>query len=163
MILDNRTTIISEIDGVITDGTSDIGELNIVISKRYNLKDFEAINMIKKHFNFVFMSSSGNINLTLCRKRNIPFFVAEANKKNTYGSILSRYSISPDNVIYVGSTYSDVDCIRMSSISFCPVDAVPAVLKSVSMVLDVKGGEGVLCHLYEYLNNKLLSEASIYE
>ena len=48
--------IVSEIDGIITEDLAGIGEFNITMFKQFYLKDFEAINLIKKYWNVVFVS-----------------------------------------------------------------------------------------------------------
>ena len=73
--------VVSEIDGIITEHLTAIGELNTVMFKQFYMKDFEAINRIKKDWGFVFLSSDASVNMTLCRKRNIPFYHAERSKK----------------------------------------------------------------------------------
>jgi len=57
MLLENIKLVISEIDGIITEGLVGFGEMNIPMFKQFFIKDFEAINEIKKHWGFVFISS----------------------------------------------------------------------------------------------------------
>lgn len=151
MDLSNIKTVVSELDGIVTEHLVGIGELNTVMFKQFYMKDFEAINLIKKNWNFVFMSSDASINVSLCKKKNIPFFYAEKDKKTVYNNILQRYSITPDNVLYVGSSYSDIDCARLSGVSMCPEDAVPQIKNVVDYVIPVYSGTGVLCYVYEAL------------
>ena len=77
--------IVSELDGVITEGLTAYGEMNVPMFKQFCTKDFEAINLIKKmDYSFVFMSVDAAINMSMCRKRNIAFFQAERSKKDVY-------------------------------------------------------------------------------
>ena len=153
MSFDNISLVISEIDGIVTEHLVALGEMNTVMFKQFYMKDFEAINLIKKDWGFVFLSSDANINLSLCKKRNIPFFFADRNKKEAYNQIMQRYSLTPDNVLYVGSSYSDIECIKMSGISMCPEDAVPQVKALVSDVIPIYSGTGILCYVYELLQD----------
>jgi 3-deoxy-D-manno-octulosonate 8-phosphate phosphatase (KDO 8-P phosphatase) len=116
--------IVSEIDGIVTEHLFGIGEMNITMFKQYYMKDFEAINQIKSNCNFVFLSSDAAINLSLCRKRSIPFYHAERNKKDVLVQILRRYNCTPENLLYIGCSYSDIDCMKLAEISLCPEDAV---------------------------------------
>ena len=86
----NIKLIVSEIDGIVTEHLVAFGEMNVVMFKQFYMKDFEAINLIKKDWGFTFLSSDANINASLCKKRNIPFFFAERNKKEVYNQILQR-------------------------------------------------------------------------
>ncbi len=151
--------IVSEIDGIITEGLSGIGELNVVMFKNFFMRDFEAINLLKKDFIFVFLSSDPSINMSLCRKKNIPFYYAERNNKvEIMRQILNRYSLTPDNLSYVGCSYSDIDCIYLSKFSFCPEDSAPKIKSICDCVVPVYGGGGVLCSVYEFLKCNLLTD-----
>lgn len=151
MDLSNIKMVVSEVDGIVTEHLSGMGEMGITMFKQFYMKDFEAINLIKQNWMFAFLSIDASISMTLCKKRNIPFFLAERSKKEVYGNILLRYSLTADNILYVGSTYSDIDCLRMSGISMCPEDAVVLVKNTVDRVLPVYGGTGVLCCVYDNL------------
>ena len=54
--------IVSEIDGVITSGVSQIDNVGITLFKDFYLGDFEAINKLKSTFQFVFLSADNNVN-----------------------------------------------------------------------------------------------------
>ena len=152
MDLSNIKLVISEIDGIITEGLTGYGEMNIPLFKQFCMKDFEAINLIKKSLGFVFMSSDANINASMCKKRNIPFYFAERNKAEVFPIITQRFGLTPENVLYVGSSYSDVECMELAEVSVCPEDAVSEVFDIATVVLSVYSGAGVLCHLYEMIN-----------
>lgn len=153
MDLSKVKLVVSEIDGIVTEHLVGYGELNSVMFKQFYMKDFEAVNLIKKDWGFVFLSSDAAINMSMCKKRNIPFYYAEKNKKEIYTAILRRFSLSPDNILYVGSSYSDIECIKLSGITICPEDAAPSVMTLVDRVVPVISGAGVLCHVYELLND----------
>jgi len=151
MNFDSIKIIISEVDGIITDGLVGFGELNSVLFKQFFIKDFEAINLIKKNYGFVFISSEAAVNMSMCKKRQIPFYMAERSKTEVYGNILRKFDISPENVLYVGSSYSDIDCLRMSNTSMCPEDAPSKVKNVVDHVIPVYSGNGVICYLCDML------------
>lgn len=143
--------IVSEVDGIITEGLSGIGEMNQVLFKQFYTKDFEAINELKKDYVFVFMSIDPAISMSLCRQRNIPFYFAEKSKSNLLGNILRKYSMTADNLLYVGSTYSDVKPMITAAFSMCTEDS-PSKVKNVSdHVMPYMGGTGVLCYVCDFL------------
>lgn len=109
--------VVSEIDGVITDGKVNIIETGLQIQKNFSIKDLEIINKIKKTHRFAFMSSNNSINYTLCAHRNIPFFWAETNKVATLNKILQRYGFSVDNVLYVGANPTDLEVVKYVPLS----------------------------------------------
>lgn len=154
MNLNNIKFVLSEIDGVVTEYLTGFGEMGIPMFKQFCTKDFEAINNIKRlGYGFAFISSDAHINMSLCKKKNIPFFFAEKDKRTTYvDKILNRFSLSPDNVLYVGSNYSDIVCLRMSGISMCPEDAPSMVRKEVSSIIPIYSGNGIICHVNDLLS-----------
>lgn len=156
MDLNSIKLVISEVDGIITEGLVGFGEMNIPMFKQFYVKDFEAINIIKKNWKFAFMSSDAAINMSLCRKRSISFFHAAGQKLHTYNNVLRHFGVTADNVLYVGSSYSDIECIRPSSVSMCPEDAAPQVKNAVDHVIPIYGGAGVLCYVCEVLNGHKL-------
>jgi YrbI family 3-deoxy-D-manno-octulosonate 8-phosphate phosphatase len=151
MDLSNIQLVVSEVDGIITEHLVAIGEFNTVMFKQFCMKDFEAINLIKKDYMFVFLSSDASISLSLCKKRNVPFFFAERNKKEVLNNILIKYSTNPDNLLYIGSSFSDIDCMKIAGTSMCPEDAVSKVKNISDHVIPVYSGTGVLSYVYEML------------
>jgi 3-deoxy-D-manno-octulosonate 8-phosphate phosphatase KdsC-like HAD superfamily phosphatase len=154
----NVKLIVSEVDGIITEGQAAIDNMNNTLFKFFYLGDFEAINLLKKHYNFVFLSSDNNVTYNIMRTRNIPFFWAKQSKKEVLTDIMHRYSVNPEKVMYIGCNFSDLECIDMIPFSFCPNDAVDSVrTKLLNMkdvcgfdgILDTYGGYGVLSEVYE--------------
>lgn len=152
MELDKVKVVISEVDGIITEGLVGLGEMDLTMFKQFYMKDFEAINLIKREWKFAFLSTDAAISMSLCRKRNIPFYHAERSKMEIYKRITQRFSITPDNVLYVGSSYSDIECMQASGVTMCPEDAVPQVKNAVDHVIPVYGGTGILCYVCEVLH-----------
>jgi 3-deoxy-D-manno-octulosonate 8-phosphate phosphatase (KDO 8-P phosphatase) len=151
--------IVSEVDGILTEHLSAIDPLGVTIFKEYCMKDFEAINEFKKTFNFAFVSLDQNINYNVCRNRNIKAFFSHKNKKDKKQlliEVMRTYSTTPEGVLYVGSSYSDLECMHMVPLTFCPSDAVRSVKKISSCILECASGMGVLCELYELIRPEII-------
>lgn len=117
--MDNIKLVVSEIDGVITDGRQPIDELGNTSFKNFFTADFEAINKIKTKCPFVFISSDNSVSYNLCRNKNIPFYWAPKDKRQVLLEILRRYNITADNTLYIGSKLSDIPCMQLIPNSFC--------------------------------------------
>ena len=150
--------IISEIDGVITDGMSAEDEMGHVLYKHFNLRDFAAINELKKRFKFVFLSDDNNINYNMCRRRNIPFYWAqnENEKYDALVKILRRYECTPDQTIYIASKVSDIKCVRLIPKSMCPNDAGLFLREMCYAPFVADGGRGIFCELLDLLNGGVI-------
>ena len=141
--------VVSEVDGIITNGESYYDALASVPLKTFCMKDFEAINEIKKEFKFIFLSSAAYVSEYLCKKKNIPFYHSPRNKLEGMKKILSYYSVTPEEVMFVGNMYTDIECIKMIPLSICPDDSV-AEVKERSLIHTYSfGGYGVLSEIYD--------------
>lgn len=141
--------VVSEVDGIITNGELLYDALASVPLKTFCMKDFEAINGIKKEFKFVFLSSSAFVSEYLSKKKNIPFYHSPRNKLDGMKKILAHYSVTPDEIMFIGSMYSDIECVKLVPLSICPDDAI-AEVKERSLIHTYSfGGFGVLSEIYD--------------
>jgi len=153
----NVKLIVSEIDGIITDGTYAEDEIGNIIYKIYNSKDFDAINELRRYFKFAFLSSDNRINYNMCKRKNISFYWAknEREKLEKLGEIMRRYSITPDETVYVGSKISDRKCLQTVPNSLCPEDA-GNLIKDVCFAYFIKeSGKGILVELLDLLQDRI--------
>ena len=157
--LSNIKLIVSEIDGVITDGTYPEDEMGHVLYKVYQSKDFSAINELKRKFKFVFLSDDNHVSYNMCKRRSIPFFWGrnENDKYDKLVEVLRRYSCTPDETVYIGSKISDVKCCRMIPKSFCPDDAGHYLKEICWAEFTTNGGTGIMSELLYLLakNSKI--------
>lgn len=143
-----------EIDGVITEGLVCITDMPSVAFKQYNLKDFEAIDELKNTFKVVVVSSDWAVNKNLCASRHIPFFCMKT-KKEALSKAMIKYGVTPEEVVYVGHSFSDIDNCRMIPFSLCPSDAVSDI-KNCCHVLESFAGYGVMAEIYDLLKNEII-------
>lgn len=150
----NIEIIVSEVDGVLTNGVDSIDTMNNTVFKSYHTKDFEAINMIKPYFTFVFLSSDPSVSYGVMRSRNIPFYFTKtkADKKiDILHKIISKYNTTPENLLYIGSKFSDIDCMRLAEFSISPYDGVTPIRNMANYLSPIFGGAGVICDVYDLL------------
>ena len=146
--------IVSAVDGVITDGLMPVDELVNTPFKNYCMRDLEVINEIKKLYRFVFISQDNSVNYNFFRRKNVPFYFApggDKTKKRVLVEIMKKYNVKPDNVMYVGCSYSDIECMHLAEVSLCTKDAPGSVSLAADYLIPARAGEGVLCELYEIL------------
>lgn len=150
----NIQIIISEVDGIVTNGLDAMDNLNNVLFKNYSNKDFEAINFLKPYFTFVFITSDPAISYGVMRGKNIPFYYTTnkiESKTDIINKIINRYNVTPENILYIGSKLSDLPCIDVSEISVVPKDAPTELKHRASIVADVNGGAGIVCYVHNLL------------
>ena len=145
--------IISEVDGVLTRDTFRVDELGHVLYKEYNINDLEIINKIKNSIPVVFLSSDNHISYHFFRRKNIPFYWAKKDKVSVLRTILQRYSVTPDEVVYIAGKISDLGCVRMIPTAFCPIN-LSSFFNKYTTTLHVNPGEGVFVYFYLNFFNK---------
>lgn len=153
--------IVSEIDGVITDGAHPEDEMGNVFYKTYQSKDFDAINELKKKYTFIFLSKDKRVNYNMCQRRNIKFQFArnEEEKYKRLIELMRKYNCSPDEVIYIGAKISDRKCLQLVPKSFCPDDAGQYIKDLCWAHFTSTGGTGILAELlYLLKSNALVDE-----
>ena len=144
--------VVSEMDGIITEGLMPIGPLgDHAMFKEYYFKDFEAINQIKRYFKFVFLAKDNYVNYNLTGQKQIPFFWSRKSKKHLtlLKEILPKYDVELRNIMYIGCSYSDEKCMELVAKSVCPADSPTGVIGRADVVLEVSGGCGVLMNFYD--------------
>lgn len=149
-----------DLDGVVNEGLTGYGEMGIVLFKQYNQKDFEAINELRKTFIVVVVSTDSSINYSVCKSKNIPFFVSPKSKKDALSRAMVKYGATPDEVVYVGNSFSDTENCRMIPFSLCPSDAVGEV-KSCCHMLESFAGYGVMAEVYDFLKSEIISRKKL--
>lgn len=149
--------IISEIDGVLTDGTYAEDELGNILYKSFNHKDFSAINELKKYYKLVFISDDNRINYHMCQRRNLPFYWCKGavEKHSTLLEISRKYNTSLENIIYIGAKISDKKCLQAVPHSMCPDDAGETLKNIVWAQFLIAGGKGIFVELLDLLGDNI--------
>lgn len=146
--------IVSEIDGVLTNGLKPLDHMNHTMFKYYYDRDFEAISELKQFFTFVFLAEDPDVSYNVMRTRNIPaYFVTNREDKLTIltNKIMARYNVGPENLLYVGNKISDIPCMNYAEISFTFPQSPIRVQQAATTVLDVTSGFGVISKVHEIL------------
>ena len=164
--------VVFDFDGVFTDGKINIGKKSLV---SYNVKDGQAISMLKKNGIKVGCISSFNFKFdNLCLKEQMEgseitrpitsrevifqhlgfdkYSIGIGNKLKILKKWVKELGMTMYDVAYMGDDLSDVDIIKCPEIvSACPSDACIECLK-VSMYVSVKsGGNGCVRDFVEFL------------
>lgn len=151
----NIKIIVSEIDGVITDGSSFIDHMNFTLFKKYCNMDLDIVNELKKHFTFVFLSSDSSVSYNIMRYRNIPTYFSN-NKEDKLDilkhKIMPRYGFGPVDLLYIGNRLDDVGCMKYAEIKLTTNNTLNEVMSVANYVFETHPGSGVLCELYDILS-----------
>lgn len=150
--------IILDVDGVLTDGRKIYNSEGLCIYKTFCDKDFTAIKKAKASgIKVCFLSGDENINKQIAENRNIDFYSSRFEKKENFlPKLLETYNCLKNEVVFIGDDIFDLQLLKEIKYSFCPSDASKEVKNQVFKVLDVKGGDNVVMHLFDFLAEKNL-------
>ncbi len=150
-ILPQISTLIFDIDGVLTDGTVTIfpnGEL----IRKMNIKDGYALKTaVDMKFN-VCIISGGNNKSVLTRLQGLgikDIYLGAHNKIEQLHDYLDSKNIKLENVLYMGDDIPDYPVMELVGLPTCPQDAVPEIKGIAKYVSHKKGGNGAVRDIIE--------------
>lgn len=149
--------VVFDLDGVLTDGHYYVGDRGEV-SKSFYTRDFYAIaELVKYDIQVLILTQSHDkvIERQIERIREHSAWwkiICNDNKlllktgvvyKNEYLSCIAKeYSISYDDIAYMGDAENDLPCMKEVGITACPSDAVPIIKENSNYISDFAGGQG---------------------
>lgn len=137
--------VVSDFDGVFTDGKLTVYS-DGKTSKNVDYKDIMAIaNIIKQNIKFAIISGETSVAIDIMKSKfpTIDAFQNERKKINVLNSLLEKYNLTPDNVIYIGDDINDIECLNFVTFPATVSDAHDSVKKLDNIFISPKtGGNG---------------------
>jgi len=151
--LNDITTLIFDVDGVLTDGTITVttdGEM----LRTMNIKDgFALKTAVDAGYNVCIISGGSNEGV---RKRLSglgikDIYLGVHNKIEQLNDYFSKKSITKEQTLYMGDDIPDFPVMQLVALPCCPQDAVPEI-KAVSKYISHKnGGKGAVRDVIEQI------------
>jgi len=150
--------IITDVDGVLTDGGIYTGP-NGIVFKKFNVKDGAGVKILKSmNIDTVIMSSEADmVNKSILENRSKKIGI-----KHCFSSIDDKYKFLLDfmnanhlhsaNIIYIGDDINDLDAMQLAKYRACPADAVSEIKKICNIELSKNGGMGCFRELVDKLS-----------
>lgn len=150
-ILNDITTFIFDIDGVLTDSSvhvSPTGEMLRIM----NIRDGFAMKAaIESGYNLCIISGGSNEGVRI-RLQNLgikDIHLGSADKVQTFNEYIASHQINPEQVLYMGDDIPDFHVMKLVGLPTCPQDAV-AEIKAISKYISHKnGGKGAVREIIE--------------
>lgn len=147
--------IILDVDGVLTDGKKYYDKDGTVRMKTFCDKDWTAIKRLKALDIKVIFLTGDPFNVAIAENRHIDVIVNRQNgthrdKSDYLHEICQEYSVTPEEIVFVGDDIFDYHLMDLVRYKYCPADA-PEKVKSLASVLKSKGGENVVMTLFDHL------------
>lgn len=145
--------IVLDADGTLTDGKLYIDSVGNEM-KAFNVKDGLAISQaIKFGINVAIITGKTS---TIVEKRSKELGITEIHqgvkdKVAVLNSIVDRYSLSYDNVAYMGDDLLDMKVMKMCKLSGAPKDSADEILKISNFISRKNGGDGAVREFIEMI------------
>lgn len=139
--LNQVSTFIFDIDGVLTDGS--IFLLTDQVVRVLNSRDGFALQYAKKQGYTIFVISGGSsesVRNRLLKTGVTEVFLRTHNKLKKYEEIKSEYKLSDQEILYMGDDIPDYEVMKQVGVSSCPSDAAVEIKRLVDYVSPFQGG-----------------------
>jgi 3-deoxy-D-manno-octulosonate 8-phosphate phosphatase (KDO 8-P phosphatase) len=138
------TTLVFDVDGVLTDGTLMILPGG-VMARRMNAKDGYALQLaIKKGYNIIIISGGASDEVTdrLNKLGVSEVFMRVTDKVRVLTDVLDRKQLTWGEVLYMGDDIPDLTAMKKAAVACCPLDAVSEIKEISVYISPYNGGFG---------------------
>ena len=142
--LNKIRAIIFDIDGVLSAETITMGPDGLPL-RTVNIKDGYAIQLAMKLGLRIIIITGANTPSVRVRYEGLgveDVCLGCAVKIETYDSLLAKYGLTDEEVMYMGDDIPDLEIMRRVGCPVCPKDACPEIRDVSLYVSDRKGGYG---------------------
>ncbi len=150
-LMNNITTFIFDVDGVLTDSSVHVTEKGEML-RIMNIRDGFAMKAaIESGYNVCIISGGSNEGVRI-RLKNLginDIHLASPDKVATFNEYTALYNINPEQVLYMGDDIPDYHVMQLVGLPTCPQDASPEI-KGISTYISHKnGGKGAVRDVIE--------------
>ena len=146
--------IITDVDGVLTDGSLYIGKDGIEY-KKFSVLDGAAVKYAKFAKIEIAVISGRYSDATTSRMKELGLnklcFQDALNKIKPYEEIRKKLDLDHDEIAYIGDDLIDIPVLEKVGLPICSNDAHEYVKKISKFCTESKGGDGVFREVVEYI------------
>ncbi len=164
--LNQITTLIFDVDGVLTDGSIIVATNGDMYRKMHTKDGFALKTAVDKGFNVCIISGGNNegVRLRLQGLGIKDIYLGAHHKTETMNAYLKEKSILRENVLYMGDDIPDLQVMKEIGLACCPQDAVQEIKRISNYVSHKKGGKGCVRDVIEQVlkvQNKWLNDETV--
>ncbi|WP_417886912.1 KdsC family phosphatase [Zunongwangia sp.] len=149
--LNQISTFIFDVDGVLTDGSIQVSTKGELL-RTMNVKDGYALKQALNAGYTVCIISGGTNEGVRKRLRDLgitDIYLGITDKVEQLDEFFDIYDIKPDEVLYMGDDIPDMYPMKMIALPTCPQDAVPEVKAVSKYISHINGGKGCVRDVIE--------------
>lgn len=149
----NIELIVSDVDGVLTDGGMYYGPLG-ESSKKFNTKDGMGIRLWREagfRFAVITGEDSPSVRERMKKLQISEYHAGIQDKLAVLSALVAREGISLERTAFIGDDVNDLAAMRAVGLAACPADAHPLIRELSDYVCAVAGGSGCVRELIDRL------------
>lgn len=150
-IMNQITTFILDVDGVLTDGSVHVTQSGEML-RMMNIRDGFAMKAAVESGYNVCVISGGSSEGVRIRLRNLgitDIHLACPDKVENFKEYIDIYNISPEQVLYMGDDIPDFHVMKLVGLPTCPQDASPEIKEISKYISHKNGGKGAVRDVIE--------------
>ncbi|WP_339839024.1 HAD-IIIA family hydrolase [uncultured Flavobacterium sp.] len=150
-IMNDITTFIFDVDGVLTDGTIHVTQTGEML-RDMHIRDGYAMKAAVENGYTVCIISGGSNEGVRVRLRNLgitDIHLGVPNKVETFQEFIELYNIKPEQVLYMGDDIPDFHVMKLVGLPTCPQNAVPEIKNISKYISHINGGKGCVRDVIE--------------
>lgn len=145
------STIMFDIDGVVTDGKVLVMESGEMV-RNMNSKDGYAIHLaVNKKYRVAVISGGNNVALknALARAGVTDVFIGKHDKLACYLEYIKTHNLKDEEVLFIGDDLPDHEVMSRVGLAVCPADAAQEIKDICPYISSKNGGEGCIRDIIE--------------
>ncbi len=149
--LNQITTFIFDVDGVLTDGSIQITTSGEML-RTMNVKDGYALKTaLKAGYNVCIITGGSNegVKKRLQGLGITDIYLGAHHKEEPLDEYLDIHNIKPENALYMGDDMPDIPPLKMVQLATCPQNAIAEVKAICDYVSHKNGGDGCVRDIIE--------------
>lgn len=150
-LMNDITTFIFDVDGVLTDGTIHVAP-NGEMLRNMHIRDGYAMKAAVEIGYTVCIISGGSNEGVRIRLRNLgitDIHLGVPDKVETFKEFIDVYNIKPEQVLYMGDDIPDFFVMQLVGLPTCPQDSAPEIKEISKYISHKKGGTGCVRDVIE--------------
>ncbi len=150
-LMNNISTFILDVDGVLTDSSVHITSTGEML-RTMNIRDGYAMKAaVENGFRLIVISGGSNEGVRI-RLQNLgisDIHLAVNDKARMFQEICDMYGVSRENVLYMGDDLPDFHAMKLAGLAACPQDSVPEIKRISQYISHRNGGQGAVRDVIE--------------
>ena len=154
MNINNIDAFVFDFDGVLTNNLVYLNQEGVesVVCSRADGLAFDVLRKLKKP-TFILSTEKNSVVTMRAKKLKIQALQGIKNKADALSSLSESKGYDLGRILYVGNDLNDFNVMKICGYSVCPIDSHIKIKELSNIVLNTRGGEGVVRELLEEVLN----------